>query len=66
MNKFKGLFISKHKLLERLISLEGYVGAQYKSAHYDGFMIFSHEPVRESYHRNPVAELIIKSAEEVK
>ena len=66
MNKFKGLFISKRKLLERLVSLEDYAGAEYKSTHYHGFMAAKHEPVRESYHRNPIAELIIKSEEEVK
>lgn len=66
MNKFKGLFISKRKLLERLTSLEGYVGAEYKSTHYDNFMLADHEPIRESYNRNPIAKLIIKSEEEVK
>ena len=66
MYKFKGLFISKRKLLKRLVSLESYVGAEYKATNYGDFVSRGHEPSRAKYNINPVAELIIKSEEEVK
>lgn len=57
-------FISKKKLLERLESLEEYVGADYVSHLGADFNYETHEPRRGRFENNPIAQLIIKSEEE--
>ena len=60
MDRFKALFTSKLKLLERIESLEIYVGASYKTTGRGGWKYSSHEPNRDKYSNNPIANLIIK------
>ncbi len=60
MNFIKGIFISKQKLLERLVSLESYVGAEYKAVQGSDYTYYGHEPNRERWNNNPIAKLIIE------
>lgn len=60
MNFIKGLFISKRKLLERINSLEDYVGADYTGVKNLDYTYFTHQPIRDSWNKNPIAALIIK------
>lgn len=60
MNFIKGIFISKRKLLERIVSLEQYVGAEYVAKGGTDYMYSEHQPDRSPWVKNPIAKLIIE------
>ncbi len=60
MKSIRWLFISKRRLIERLVSLESYVGAEYKAVHGSDYTYYGHEPNREQWVKNPIAKLIIE------